>query len=146
MVIVNNTWNNIAKTLNNKHPLSIIVYNDPEDNSSIKDWLEGFVMAVACSASDWSLLLADAKNGYYLTIITNLDLAYSEDKALEERDVASLQFAVFKMHEFFLQFRDYDKQNLQSKNGFKSKIGRNNPCICGSGKKYKNCCIDITMH
>ena len=20
------------------------------------------------------------------------------------------------------------------------KIGRNDPCICGSGKKYKNCC------
>ena len=22
----------------------------------------------------------------------------------------------------------------------KSKIGRNDPCSCGSGKKYKNCC------
>ena len=22
------------------------------------------------------------------------------------------------------------------------KIGRNDPCPCGSGKKYKNCCID----
>jgi len=21
-----------------------------------------------------------------------------------------------------------------------SKIGRNDPCLCGSGKKYKNCC------
>ena len=24
------------------------------------------------------------------------------------------------------------------------KIGRNEPCFCGSGKKYKKCCIDIT--
>ncbi len=24
-----------------------------------------------------------------------------------------------------------------------SKIGRNDPCPCGSGKKYKNCCIDL---
>lgn len=23
-----------------------------------------------------------------------------------------------------------------------SKIGRNTSCICGSGKKFKNCCID----
>ena len=22
------------------------------------------------------------------------------------------------------------------------KVGRNDPCTCGSGKKYKNCCID----
>jgi hypothetical protein len=21
------------------------------------------------------------------------------------------------------------------------KTGRNNPCFCGSGKKYKNCCL-----
>lgn len=25
----------------------------------------------------------------------------------------------------------------------KAKIGRNDPCPCGSGKKYKNCCIDL---
>ena len=24
----------------------------------------------------------------------------------------------------------------------KKKVGRNNPCPCGSGKKYKKCCID----
>ena len=23
----------------------------------------------------------------------------------------------------------------------KDKIGRNDPCPCGSGKKYKNCCL-----
>jgi hypothetical protein len=22
------------------------------------------------------------------------------------------------------------------------KIGRNDPCSCGSGRKYKNCCLD----
>jgi len=22
----------------------------------------------------------------------------------------------------------------------KAKVGRNDPCPCGSGKKYKNCC------
>ncbi|MBE6955750.1 MAG: hypothetical protein E7449_07605, partial [Ruminococcaceae bacterium] len=24
----------------------------------------------------------------------------------------------------------------------KVKVGRNEPCPCGSGKKYKNCCLD----
>jgi preprotein translocase subunit SecA len=24
------------------------------------------------------------------------------------------------------------------------KVGRNDPCPCGSGKKYKKCCIDQT--
>ena len=26
------------------------------------------------------------------------------------------------------------------KRGKKEKVGRNDPCPCGSGKKYKNCC------
>lgn len=25
------------------------------------------------------------------------------------------------------------------------KVGRNDPCICGSGKKYKNCCMRKAM-
>ncbi|RLD63238.1 MAG: hypothetical protein DRI84_09935 [Bacteroidetes bacterium] len=24
---------------------------------------------------------------------------------------------------------------------FESKVGRNDPCPCGSGKKYKKCCM-----
>lgn len=32
-----------------------------------------------------------------------------------------------------------NKQNLSTKNNGK-KIGRNDPCICGSGKKFKKCC------
>ncbi|MEM0143177.1 MAG: SEC-C metal-binding domain-containing protein [Candidatus Parvarchaeum sp.] len=26
------------------------------------------------------------------------------------------------------------------------KTGRNEPCPCGSGKKYKKCCMDITFN
>ena len=28
----------------------------------------------------------------------------------------------------------------------KIKIGRNDPCPCGSGKKYKNCCLDKDLN
>ncbi len=27
-----------------------------------------------------------------------------------------------------------------------SKTGRNEPCPCGSGKKYKHCCGKVTLH
>jgi hypothetical protein len=30
--------------------------------------------------------------------------------------------------------------------GMSPKIGRNAPCLCGSGKKYKQCCGKITVH
>jgi len=27
-----------------------------------------------------------------------------------------------------------------------AKVGRNDPCTCGSGRKYKNCCGASTVH
>lgn len=44
-------------------------------------------------------------------------------------DLASLFDA-----EFFLLIRG----------GYYMKIGRNEPCPCGSGKKYKKCCLNKT--
>ena len=40
---------------------------------------------------------------------------------------------------------EHDKQVEQIKNKYKkehnSKLGRNDLCPCGSGKKFKNCCL-----
>ena len=35
---------------------------------------------------------------------------------------------------------DITKEFRQSKIAISSKVGRNDPCPCGSGKKYKKCC------
>lgn len=39
-------------------------------------------------------------------------------------------------------FRELLKEAAQDKNPPKVKIGRNDPCPCGSGKKYKFCCMN----
>jgi len=36
--------------------------------------------------------------------------------------------------------REYPENEHLKKDGAKKKIGRNDPCGCGSGKKFKNCC------
>ena len=36
---------------------------------------------------------------------------------------------------------DEDAQNVQAADTGKKKVGRNDPCPCGSGKKYKKCCM-----
>jgi hypothetical protein len=36
-------------------------------------------------------------------------------------------------------------KNLRSTKMNNSKIGRNEPCPCGSGTKYKKCCLDLTV-
>lgn len=39
---------------------------------------------------------------------------------------------------------DYVKEAKVLKKRLEGKIGRNEPCICGSGKKYKHCCGSTT--
>ena len=34
-------------------------------------------------------------------------------------------------------------EQVQTPAVIKSKIGRNDPCLCGSGKKYKKCCLAL---
>jgi uncharacterized protein YecA (UPF0149 family) len=33
-------------------------------------------------------------------------------------------------------------QALKSGSKLGRKVGRNDPCLCGSGKKYKKCCLN----
>ncbi len=32
-------------------------------------------------------------------------------------------------------------QAVEPIRNFEQRVGRNDPCPCGSGKKYKNCCL-----
>ena len=36
--------------------------------------------------------------------------------------------------------KDQLKENKINQENINKKIGRNEPCLCGSGKKYKRCC------
>ena len=43
----------------------------------------------------------------------------------------------------YLRRLSYPESKIHTKN-IKKKIGRNDPCPCGSGKKYKKCCMKIS--
>jgi uncharacterized protein YecA (UPF0149 family) len=42
----------------------------------------------------------------------------------------------------FDNFIDYEEQPAEQYIRAERKIGRNEPCPCGSGKKYKKCCMN----
>ena len=52
----------------------------------------------------------------------------------------------------FVELLPYIEQEAQHKTVKKqpvvkkAKVGRNDPCPCGSGKKYKNCCLDKDLN
>lgn len=71
--------------------------------------------------------------------------AYKETEKLLGHDNKETQQRLQMMKEE--ELRDYDNLASRKKSGkppFKKEspdIGRNEPCPCGSGKKYKKCCL-----
>ena len=63
------------------------------------------------------------------------------DRLREEIRIANLKAARLE-RENRLVARQYAEQNdYEEENLSKNKIGRNDPCPCGSGKKFKKCCL-----
>jgi uncharacterized protein len=86
-------------------------------------------------------------------LIVSMHQKYKEDKDinLEKDDILWLTKSITHIYRFFLTLQT--KHNFKSNNFDNSlelsttrKIKRNETCPCGSGKKYKKCCIDITFH
>lgn len=50
---------------------------------------------------------------------------------------------VMQMYRYFAPMRAQGAQSTQPFVRAQRKIGRNEPCPCGSGKKYKQCCMTL---
>ena len=71
---------------------------------------------------------------------------YSPTKTMMTYDDGTVKDYITKREVFLYdKDRDMDIHSIQYMNEYKSKIegkiGRNDKCICGSGKKYKHCCM-----
>lgn len=66
--------------------------------------------------------------------ITDSATTLDSNNSLNKLDVSSLDAATIK--------RLMDYQNRKPSVREYKKIGRNDPCPCGSGKKYKKCCLN----
>lgn len=92
---------------------------------SIKDWAE---------SSKWeSLEIVSTKYG-----LEKDDFGYVEFKAQYSEN------GIKKIHHensYFTKTNGIWYFNEGEKPIIKDKVGRNEPCFCGSGKKYKKCCL-----
>ncbi len=85
--------------------------------------------------------ISELSNAWAEDKISNL-----RDKLLKRYDKLSYYYEDAKYYEKYPERRksfgtvtwDSDSQGTYTRSG--RKIGRNEPCPCGSGKKYKNCC------
>lgn len=108
----------------------------------VDEWCHGYMRGVALDAYAWRASDADieellrpiqlwgTEEGWQ-----RIDVMSAADQAREQKAIPQ---SVRALHKYWL-----DRRALQSapiRRG-SPKVGRNDPCPCGSGKKYKHCCL-----
>jgi uncharacterized protein len=107
-----------------------------------RDWVAGFMDGVALRFHGWQALLKSKEyRNDFAPIAVHLTDAQGNSplnpeeenvKALIEQAAELIPAAVRSIDRFFKQTRPFFEGG--------TKVGRNDPCFCGSGKKFKKCC------
>ena len=113
------------------------------------EWCVGFMRGVELSYDDWAPLVKSKDHKKFFAPLT---LFGTEEgwKLLEEQNKETaiphedweemIRFSVISIHEYWLPFRK--AHHSVKYQAVSNKIGRNDPCPCGSGKKFKKCCMN----
>jgi len=109
-------------------------------------WIDGFAEATALRPEGWEALADDPVMATpWSRLATLIAVARNESdldsvavNALQDRAVAELKEAVQRL--YAARDRVAGTTSLAPVATTASKVGRNDPCPCGSGKKHKRCC------
>jgi len=112
-----------------------------------EDWAYGFFEGMRLCWSDWMPML-DTEEGQAwlrpLGLLGEEDFDPDQDELTETPTqradlTAQIPDAVLSMYLFWLPYRHAIHEREVAK-AMQPKVGRNDPCPCGSGKKFKKCC------
>ena len=120
---------------------------DERKYDDAEGWAYGFVQGMRLCWNDWQPLLSTAQGQAWFRPIALLgedDFGEDQDEltktpAMRAELALQIPQAVLDMHDHWLPLRlaVYDRGVAKS---MQPKVGRNEPCPCGSGKKFKKCC------
>ena len=119
-------------------------YLDPED------WAMGFWSGIELCWESWQPLLEIEKGQELIRAIRLLGASEVTEEEEEltatplQREALGEQIpaAVMDIHAFWLPYRQATVERTVAQTYVRTnpKLGRNDPCPCGSGKKFKKCC------
>lgn len=122
-----------------------IFLETPAGEGIASDWAEGFMQAVYLRSQSWGRLF-DADEDYALIVPimalccdrdggSLLDLDPKTENHFFENGCDLVPAAALALADYWRSKPTQTARPVQAK-----KAGRNDPCPCGSGKKYKKCC------
>jgi uncharacterized protein len=151
-------WNIIADTLHSGDVFLPLLLQDGNGISHGNDWAHGFLQGVELRKERWAPLLDDEDHVGWLVPIFALanennpdpDVRpYKEPVSAEMREklIVGAAAGVTGIYRYF-QTHTFPETHPPTETTVRRipKIGRNDPCPCGSGKKFKQCCGKTTLH
>ena len=133
-------WQAIAECMKLGEPYA----PHPEDHAAIVQFCKGFIRATRLSEA-WqndpdalgvALPLAVLAGYLDLESLRTVETqATADDAAWQREQRQRLKQTVAEVFQHFAPARERHREEQSA-----GKVGRNEPCPCGSGKKYKRCC------
>jgi uncharacterized protein len=144
-------WNTIADTLRGTLEVPDVylpVLQVADDGIAHgNDWALGFMRGVGTRPYGWRELLDSDESGGPMVIIMMLAHENDPDPEMRPPPVPSekrdelLQEMIAGLTRIYLYFEPHRRAGAHAPlRRAGPKVGRNDPCPCGSGKKYKFCC------
>jgi uncharacterized protein len=114
-----------------------------------EDWCCGFLVGFRLAAEAWQPLLEDQDNRQLLLPIITLGSeegwklleADSDPGVAEQAALADLEPSVVALSRYWRSHRKTAMREAAIRPR-SLRVGRNEPCPCGSGRKYKRCCAN----
>jgi uncharacterized protein len=158
LALIMRHWNVIADTLHSGEIYLPLLLEDETGIAHANDWAAGFLRGMELRKKDWAELLNDGQRGGWLVPIFALVHEHNPDSAMRpykepvsaERREQLIAGAAAGMRGIYRHFQA--KRLHENRLGGTTvrrvtpKVGRNDACPCGSGKKFKQCCGKSTLH
>jgi uncharacterized protein len=153
-------WNAVAHTLNSAEPFVPYLLKDERGVACANDWARGFMRGMEMRRAVWLGLMNDEEQGGLMVPVLALAhehdpdpqmRPYKEPASAERRRqlIMGVAASVPAIYRYFASHRRSAARLTLEEGTYRrlgDTIGRNEPCPCGSGKKFKKCCGQVTLH
>ncbi len=124
-----------------------VQYEDLGEFDDAEMWAYGFCEGVKLNPAAWQPLMNDPQSARWyrpIGLLGDEDFSPDQDaltRTPEQRQALTkeIEACLTKIHAYWLPLRHAVAERHQAQR-MSSKVGRNDPCPCGSGKKFKKCC------
>jgi uncharacterized protein len=148
-------WNKMARSFSSGEVFVPLLLKDERGQYLGNDWAQGFLRGMDMRREEWDVLFENEEDAAAVTPIFILAYEHDPDPEMRPEPVAEEKredlfvFLVAGVNRIYRRFEAQRRRGASRKSASNrqhaSKVGRNEPCPCGSGRKYKKCCAAMSV-